>query len=536
MPFAMAQHSNTSRVIKAIDTVVCDSYTWINGVTYTADASEIYINATNDTLFVLNLTVGQSATVTAPATTAGCIYSWNGTTLTESGTYTDTLQTVMGCDSIVTMTLTLTGYNMHYDTVSACGSYTWRSHALIAGGDYYDTVLNDNCGDIYCLHLTLTTLLSRELTVAQCGDYTWYNNTYTTSGDYTHTASNSTNTCDTNWTLHLTINNDSTFKADSACATYTWRNTPYTATGVYVINDTNATTHCVTVNTLDLKIKTPRVSQTDTAVSGCVSARYTFATITGSTVVTFTESGVKDSLFSRRTWANCYDSTVHIVATVYQPSNVEDITTTVCDKYYWEANKVTYTKDTVAKYKVGRNIYGCDSNLVLNLTVKESPVIESINGEWNLNAGDTAHLTATCTEGVSYLWKYGNQTSTAEELVIPNVEGNIDVTLTISKAYSNITCQDTSWITISAYVGINGVEGANVSLYPNPTVGKLNIESVEAINEVVIYNVMGQKVSTAFNMGYKSTVDLSNLSNGNYTMQIVLQNGNVITRKFVLSK
>ena len=172
------------------------------------------------------------------------------------------------------------------------------------------------------------------------------------------------------------------------------------------------------------------------------------------------------------------------------------------------------------------------------LTIQKSPVISAINGEWNLNAGDTAVLFPTCTEGASYKWSYGNQTSTADTLVIPNVQGNIDVALEATYNYpeNGFACHDTSWITIVTFVGINGIEGTNVSLYPNPTVGQLNIESDQNISEVAIFNTLGQQVLVSRNLGNKSLMNVSNLSKGTYTMRVSLQNGETIIRKFIITK
>ena len=100
----------------------------------------------------------------------------------------------------------------------------------------------------------------------------------------------------------------------------------------------------------------------------------------------------------------------------------------------------------------------------------------------------------------------------------------------------NFSCYDTSWITIVTFVGIDDVQGTQVSLYPNPTVGQLNIESAETIREVTIYNALGQQVLNNYISANKSQMNLSSLSKGNYTMRVILQNGETIVRKFVITK
>ena len=85
-------------------------------------------------------------------------------------------------------------------------------------------------------------------------------------------------------------------------------------------------------------------------------------------------------------------------------------------------------------------------------------------------------------------------------------------------------------------MGINGAESANVTLYPNPTVGQLNIESAENISRVTIYNALGQQVVANTNLGNKTVMDLTNLPKGAYTMHLSLQNGETVIRKFIITK
>ena len=53
---------------------------------------------------------------------------------------------------------------------------------------------------------------------------------------------------------------------------------------------------------------------------------------------------------------------------------------------------------------------------------------------------------------------------------------------------------------------------------------------------MVIFNALGQQVAVQQNLGTKSVMNLSNLSKGNYTMRLTLENGQTLTRKFVITK
>ena len=86
----------------------CDSYTW-NGSVYTTSGSYTE-NITNsygcDSIVTLQLTVN-STYASSESQTACHRYKWNGTTYYTSGTYIDTLTSIGGCDSVATLYLTI---------------------------------------------------------------------------------------------------------------------------------------------------------------------------------------------------------------------------------------------------------------------------------------------------------------------------------------------------------------------------------------------------------------------------------------------
>jgi hypothetical protein len=101
----------------------CDSYTWpANGEIYTVSGS--YIDTlTNtagcDSIMTLNLTVNRSTT-SSESITACDSYTWpaNGLTYTVSGLYIDTLTNVAGCDSVVTLDLIINSVSDNTTSVS----------------------------------------------------------------------------------------------------------------------------------------------------------------------------------------------------------------------------------------------------------------------------------------------------------------------------------------------------------------------------------------------------------------------------------
>ncbi len=95
----------------------CDSYTWIDGNTYTESNNTATVTYTNqygcDSVVHLNLTIGHTDNTVHEVTAEECSYyrMSSGEYFTESGDYQRTLQSSCGCDSIVLLHLTITGEN-----------------------------------------------------------------------------------------------------------------------------------------------------------------------------------------------------------------------------------------------------------------------------------------------------------------------------------------------------------------------------------------------------------------------------------------
>jgi|GEM_PF-5252777 len=90
--------------------VACDSLVWIDGITYFSNNNTATFNLTNsigcDSVVTLDLTINSSTSSTESAT--ACVsYTWaqNGNTYTKTGMYTDVLTNSIGCDSTIILDL-----------------------------------------------------------------------------------------------------------------------------------------------------------------------------------------------------------------------------------------------------------------------------------------------------------------------------------------------------------------------------------------------------------------------------------------------
>ena len=85
----------------------------------------------------------------------GTTYTWNENTYSAAGTYTDTLQTTNGCDSVVTLTLNVPTYNTTIDTVIYKYDNIFDS-IITTEGTYTDTLQTINgCDSVITLNVTI---------------------------------------------------------------------------------------------------------------------------------------------------------------------------------------------------------------------------------------------------------------------------------------------------------------------------------------------------------------------------------------------
>ncbi len=158
---------------------------------------------------------------------------------------------------------------------TACNSYSLNNQTYTASGTYTQTVVNTvGCDSIITLHLTLLKTDSTLADTADCNGYTLNGQTYTTSGMYTQVLTNAAG-CDSVITLDLSIGTPMTTFADTACHSYTLNQETYASSGVYTQTLTTPA-GCDSVITLYLLIQPidTSVVQTDTSLTANESGFY----------------------------------------------------------------------------------------------------------------------------------------------------------------------------------------------------------------------------------------------------------------------
>ena len=349
-------------------------------------------------------------------------------TYSKSGSYDITIPSVDGCDSIVTVNLTVKpSHNISiYDTICDGRTYVWDGVQYTETGTYTKIYTNHyGCDSIVTLYLTISSPYNDEFSIFTCANepYTWDGRTYTKTGVYTHKYS-SVDGCDSVVTLNLTVGDVYDIEYyDTICAneTYRWNTEKYTATGSYTQSFTTKL-GCDSIVTLHLTVG----ELYDIEIYDTICAGETYKwnaeqyTQSGSYMQSFTTQHGCDSLV-----------TLHLsVGDVYNVSLYD----TICsgEIYNWDGKSYTNTGVYVRKYA---SVLGCDSIVTLNLLVGEVYDIQ---------------LYDTICQGETYVWnnvkytKSGSYTQpfTSQHGCDSIVTVHLFIAPIVRETYVEAICQD----------------------------------------------------------------------------------------------
>ena len=213
-----------------------------------------------------------------------------------------------------------------------------------------------------------------------------------------------------------------------------------------------------------------------------------------------------------------YDSVVTLHLSLLHPENMsfviercESFTPTWADGY-----SETYTESGVYTHSY-EDANGCTEVDTLYLTIYEKPNIV-INGNTQVTAGESTTLSVEYNEDYEYIWSTGQ---TGNSIVVTPTATITVYSVTVTYG----ACTSTAMITVSI-TGIEDYELQNLTLYPNPTNGKVFIGH-ENVLAVEVFDKTGRLLAIQRN---DNEVDLSAFADGIYTLRIALPEGVVIKK------
>ncbi len=534
---------------------ICEGDEYIFGtqtITEAGDYTELFTSTSGcDSTVVLTMTLNPIYNETDIATICeGDEYIFGTQTLTEAGDYTEVFSTILGCDSTVVLTLNVNPVFYENEEAEICegDTYVFGTQTLTEAGTYveeFNTILG--CDSIVSLTLIVNPVYNVDAEAAICegGYYNFGTQTLTTSGVYTELF-NSISGCDSTVTLTLTVNDVFNVEDEASICEgdeYIFGSQILTEPGVYT-ELFNPQIGCDSTVVLTLYVN-PVYNETDEAAI-CEGDEYIFGTQTltetgvytelfttvlgcDSTVVltltvnpvyneteeavicegdeyifgtqTITESGVYTEVFA--TVLGC-DSTVVLTLTV-NPVFEETDEAIICegDEFIFGTQILTVSG---VYTEVFTSVTGCDSTVVLSLTV-DPIAIASFTYEQELSV---VTFTNTSLYGESYLWDFDDgHTSTEENPVHDFISNGIyTVILAVTNPCGTKYYQEDIQIT---GVGIEKVKPTNIVVYPNPASNFVTVKGIDNY-QVDIFDVIGNLMLSTSD----KKIDVSMIPRGKY--------------------
>ena len=354
-----------------------------NGTTFTDSVQNYDIHISNiyncDSIITYNLNIIWNDKLTIlDSTVCDNIFpiSWNGLTISDSGSYSVLFAASHGEDSTVTLRVhTMPTYN---DTIpySICDNQQYS----FEDSTYYGTdaglhphllhTATYNCDSLRVLSLDVRATTSGDTLADHCDLFSWYGTDYTASTDSpTHLSSNSVG-CDSVTTLHLTIRYST---ASSVEETIVENDLPYTFNGVTFTDSSDLTTvtipnavGCDSVISYTLHVDWNTGSRLDSNICfnqlpvswNNVSFDTTSANVTMMRTVVIPSSSGSDSTIIMR---------LHV-----RPIYNDTIPYSICDNQQYTFEDSTYygTDAGLHPHLLHTATYNCDSLRVLSLDVR----------------------------------------------------------------------------------------------------------------------------------------------------------------------
>ncbi len=478
------------------DAAICDGETYSEGNSnYSTSGTYIDIYETVagcDSTITTSLTVfdnfNSTNTVQIPE---GESYFEGDSEYTSSGTYTDLYQTINGCDSLVTIILTVNEVYQTTNTISLCEgeSYSEGDSEYTESGTYqdlYTSVLGTDSLVITALTINPVYLFTNDAAICDGETYSEGNSNYSTSGTYidvyetvagcdsTITTSltvfdnfNSTNTiqipegesyfeggsesgCDSTITTSLTVfdnfNSTNTIQIPEG-ESYFEGGSEYTSSGTF-------TDLYQTINGCDSLVTTiltvNEVYQTTNTISLCEGESYSEGDSE------YTESGTYQDLYTSILGTDSIIITILTVNPTFAITN--DIT--ICDGETYSEGNSQYSM--TGSYSDSYSSQGCDSIVITNLTVALLSVTSNdiflCYGETYTEGDSIYNFTGTYTNLYQNLLGCDSLVITelqiAESAVSPQI-----VTLCPGETYTEgDSTYDTSGMFMDMYSGVNGCD------------------------------------------------------------------------------
>ncbi len=480
-----------------------------------------------DSLVHLDLTVLSPVVVPLDATIcANEFFVMGAKNYTTSGNYQASFTAASGCDSLVDLSLTVLSTSTGNVSATICESeaYAVGNMNFHTPGLHLVSLSNaEGCDSIVTLFLTVLPApeIVTEATVCMGTTYWWEGAAYTETGIYQESYPTG-NGCFGMRTLKLTVQEEYYEKEVTLCAgdSYSFAGLSLEENGVYT-NLFNSTQGCDSLVVLYFSVIPATAEQVITICSGdTYSLGNTNYTETGNYLTTIT------------TVLGC-EQEVNLTLTVVE-TLTETVDTTICaGESYW-IGATAYAATGNYSDTLNTDV-GCDSIVSLSLTVLAPLAInETIKMASGTEAGEIELQVSGGAPPYSFSWSTGATTQNVGALVA----GLYTVTIT-----DNTNCQLIQSFSVDNLVALHApVPAISFVLYPNPVTNadviylrfprkieeKLVLQIINSTGQVLPYTKLQIPIGTAQQKVNSPT------QAGIYWLQLIDERGNKTTQKIVV--
>lgn len=521
LSIAPALQGSFSRTICNGSSFLFDGQNLTQSGTYT---TTVQTSGGCDSVITLNLNV--LSRIESTVNVGICIgqsYSFNGKQITQAGLYFDTLQTALGCDSFITLNLSVGTFASTILNKSICQgqSFIFNGVALTQPGIYYDTLTaNVGCDSIVTLNLTVLQPSYNSITAVICNNnpYNFNGNSITTPGTYTFTLV-AANGCDS--IVTLTLNNLTTAPTTATLTTsstsicpnqlvsatvsvqnntgnvvYEWR-----LNGNIVFNPSNvfATTSLQNNDSLRVVVITQ---------DGCGNS----VLVSSNTLTFSTQSQLPKPQLAVSDSVLCLGESA-LISTIQ-----------TYNSYDWStgANTPTITVNTAGPFSVqvsnACSSSGSDPVLLKVSSLQQPSVLQS--------GSDSLYSSVSATK---YQWYFNNTFvfGATQPSIIATQNGNyaIEVTDSLGCSLRSVDYNFTK-------TGLTEITDLRLQIYPNPTSAFITVETNRLVDVIEVYNVIGSIVASIQNPAQKQDIDFSLFASGIYNV-VIRKDGNLQNRKVI---
>ena len=492
-------------------------YSW-NGQTITTSGNySAQLTGSNGCDSIANLHLNVNNVIQSQSIISVCAnslpYHWNGLVLNSSGSYSVTLLSAAGCDSIAHLQLLINPVINTNTIISICNTqlpYHWNGQVISNAGNYSATLTGSTgCDSIVNLQLIVNPSVSSNTSIVICSSqlpYHWNGQTINAAGVYNVTLVSAAG-CDSISILHLVVlptsNSTTTITVCSNQLPYHWNGQSYNSAGNYPVT-LSSSNGCDSIATLKLiVIAVQNISVNQTICSNQLPYSWNGLSIStaGSYLVTL------HSVVS-----GC-DSMVTIHLTVNNVIN-NTVSTTICNSqlpYIWNG-QVINTAGNYASTFNGSN--GCDSIVNLQLQVIPAPLAPTVNSPIVYCQNENAsQLTAI---GTGLLW-YTTATGGVGSSIAPTPATNSIGTTYYYVSQTNGTCESPRAI-IS--VTVNPIPGL-----PQVSAPPVYCQGASSVALVAIGNHLLWYTSPTGGVGTSVTPIPSTSTPGSFTYYVSQSNG-----------